>query len=95
MSEVRAHSGSIASAGSAVEDSAEHAVDASATAFFSADYKRHEELKRSLDSNREPLKLDAMRRIVSMVASGTDCSDGISSCSPILYWSISILSSSM
>ncbi|KAJ8417941.1 hypothetical protein AAFF_G00227840 [Aldrovandia affinis] len=42
---------------------------------FSSDYKRHDDLKEMLDSNKESLKLDAMRRIVAMMARGKNASD--------------------
>ncbi|KAI8480982.1 AP-3 complex subunit beta-2 [Branchiostoma belcheri] len=43
--------------------------------FFSADYKKHDDLKQMLDSNKDNLKLEAMKRIVGMVAKGKDASD--------------------
>ncbi|CAG0883112.1 unnamed protein product [Darwinula stevensoni] len=45
------------------------------TGFFTADYKRHDDLKNMLDSNKDSLKLEAMKRIIGMVAKGRDASD--------------------
>ena len=36
---------------------------------------RHEDLRQMLDSNKENLKLDAMKRIVGMIAKGKNASD--------------------
>ncbi|XP_052865441.1 AP-3 complex subunit beta-2 [Anopheles cruzii] len=43
--------------------------------FFHADYKKHDDLKQMLDSNKDSLKLEAMKRIIGMVAKGRDASD--------------------
>uniref|UniRef100_A0A336KCG1 AP-3 complex subunit beta n=1 Tax=Culicoides sonorensis TaxID=179676 RepID=A0A336KCG1_CULSO len=45
------------------------------TSFFSTDYKKHDDLKQMLDSNKDSLKLEAMKRIIGMVAKGKDASD--------------------
>lgn len=37
--------------------------------------KRHDDLRQMLDSSKESLKLEAMKRIISMVARGRDASD--------------------
>lgn len=37
--------------------------------------KRHEDLRQMLDSNKEHLKLDAMKRIVGMIAKGKNASE--------------------
>lgn len=36
---------------------------------------RHEDLKQMLDTNKDGLKLEAMKRIIGMVAKGRDVSD--------------------
>ncbi|XP_042861804.1 AP-3 complex subunit beta-1-like isoform X2 [Penaeus japonicus] len=41
----------------------------------SKDAPRHEDLKQMLDSNKDGLKLEAMKRIIGMVAKGRDASD--------------------
>ncbi|KAJ8923706.1 hypothetical protein NQ315_010287 [Exocentrus adspersus] len=43
-------------------------------AFFHADFKKHDDLKEMLDSNKDSLKLEAMKRIIGMVAKGRDAS---------------------
>lgn len=43
--------------------------------FFSSDFQRHDDLKAMLDSSKDNLKLDAMKRIVGMMADGRDMSD--------------------
>ncbi|KAK9890015.1 hypothetical protein WA026_008823 [Henosepilachna vigintioctopunctata] len=52
----------------------EIAVDASSGGFFFSDFKKHDDLKEMLDSNKDSLKLEAMRRIIGMVAKGRDAS---------------------
>ncbi|CAF0968088.1 unnamed protein product [Rotaria sp. Silwood1] len=42
---------------------------------FSLDYKKHDDLKQMLDSNKDNLKLEAMRRIIGMIAKGKDAAD--------------------
>ncbi|CAF4177823.1 unnamed protein product, partial [Rotaria sordida] len=42
---------------------------------FALDYKKHEDLKQMLDSNKDNLKLEAMRRIIGMIAKGKDAAD--------------------
>ncbi|KAG1662789.1 AP-3 complex subunit beta-1 [Nymphon striatum] len=49
--------------------------DPASGGFFSSDYKKHEDLKNMLDSNKDGLKLEAMKRIIGMVAKGRDASD--------------------
>lgn len=49
--------------------------DPASSGFFSNDFKRHEDLKTMLDGNKDNLKLDAMKRIIGMVAKGKDASD--------------------
>lgn len=43
--------------------------------FFSSDFQRHDDLKAMLDGSKDNLKLDAMKRIVGMMADGRDVSD--------------------
>ena len=43
--------------------------------FFSGDPKKHDDLKTMLDSSKESHKLEAMKRIIGMIARGRDCSD--------------------
>lgn len=38
-------------------------------------YKKHDDLKNMLDSNKDSLKLEAMKRIIGMIAKGKDASD--------------------
>ncbi|XP_046400487.1 AP-3 complex subunit beta-1 [Ischnura elegans] len=55
---------------------AELATDPSLGALvFLSDYKKHEDLQQMLDSNKDSLKLEAMRRIISMIAKGKNASD--------------------
>ncbi|XP_028272983.1 AP-3 complex subunit beta-1 isoform X2 [Parambassis ranga] len=42
---------------------------------FSADFKKNEDLKEMLESNKESLKLEAMKRIVGLIAKGKNASD--------------------
>ncbi|XP_006812091.1 AP-3 complex subunit beta-2-like [Saccoglossus kowalevskii] len=51
------------------------ATDPASGGIFAADYKKHEDLKQMLDSNKDNLKLEAMKRIIGMVAKGKDASD--------------------
>ncbi|XP_060597112.1 AP-3 complex subunit beta-2-like [Ruditapes philippinarum] len=50
-------------------------VDPASSSFFNNEFKRHEDLKIMLDSNKDSQKLDAMKRIIGMVAKGKDASD--------------------
>ncbi|XP_071965282.1 AP-3 complex subunit beta-2-like isoform X2 [Antedon mediterranea] len=54
---------------------ADEASDPARGGFFAADYKKHEDLKSMLDSNKDGLKLEAMKRIIGMIAKGKDASD--------------------
>eukprot|EP00090_Calanus_glacialis_P025590 TRINITY_DN4005_c0_g1_i1.p1 TRINITY_DN4005_c0_g1~~TRINITY_DN4005_c0_g1_i1.p1 ORF type:complete len:1074 (-),score=457.80 TRINITY_DN4005_c0_g1_i1:225-3446(-) len=47
----------------------------SSATIFHTDYKKHGDLREMLDSSKDSLKLDAMKRIISMVAKGRDMSD--------------------
>ncbi|XP_056646948.1 AP-3 complex subunit beta-1 [Diorhabda sublineata] len=53
---------------------AEYAVDPASREFFHSDFKKHDDLKEMLDSNKDSLKLEAMKRIIGMVAKGRDAS---------------------
>ncbi|XP_055636661.1 AP-3 complex subunit beta-2 [Toxorhynchites rutilus septentrionalis] len=48
---------------------------ANESGFFHADYKKHDDLKQMLDSNKDNLKLEAMKRIIGMIAKGRDASE--------------------
>ncbi|XP_014213137.1 AP-3 complex subunit beta-1 [Copidosoma floridanum] len=54
---------------------AELATDCASGGLFHTDYKKHDDLKQMLDSNKDGLKLEAMKRIIGMVAKGRDASD--------------------
>ncbi|XP_061763871.1 AP-3 complex subunit beta-1 isoform X2 [Nerophis ophidion] len=43
--------------------------------FFSADFKKNEDLKEMLESNKESLKLEAMKRVVGLIAKGKNASE--------------------
>ena len=48
----------------------EYASEAGAPGgLFHADYKRHDDLKQMLDSNKDSLKLEAMKRIIGVLSS--------------------------
>lgn len=49
-------------------------IDPAAGGIFQ-NYKKHDDLKQMLDSNKDSLKLEAMKRIIGMVAKGKDISD--------------------
>uniref|UniRef100_A0A1I8GBC5 AP-3 complex subunit beta n=1 Tax=Macrostomum lignano TaxID=282301 RepID=A0A1I8GBC5_9PLAT len=51
------------------------AADPAGSAFFSGDFKKHDDLRAMLESSKDSQKLEAMRRIIAMVAKGKDCSD--------------------
>ena len=57
---------------------AQEAIDldpSTAGSFFSDNPKRHDELRTMLDSSKESLKLEAMKRIIGMLARGRDVGD--------------------
>ncbi|KAK6188892.1 hypothetical protein SNE40_004974 [Patella caerulea] len=56
-------------------EAAEMSTDPASSSFFTSDFKRHEDLKAMLDSNKDTQKLEAMKRIIGMVAKGKDASD--------------------
>uniref|UniRef100_A0A3Q0KV52 Adapter-related protein complex 3, beta subunit n=1 Tax=Schistosoma mansoni TaxID=6183 RepID=A0A3Q0KV52_SCHMA len=49
--------------------------DLSSSVVFSADFHKFDDLKNLLDTNKDAVKLGAMKRIIEMVARGKDCSD--------------------
>ncbi|KPJ11476.1 AP-3 complex subunit beta-2 [Papilio machaon] len=51
------------------------ASDPASGAFFQPDYKKNEDLKLMLDGSKDSLKLEAMKRIIGMIAKGRDASD--------------------
>uniref|UniRef100_A0A9L0JCJ0 AP-3 complex subunit beta n=1 Tax=Equus asinus TaxID=9793 RepID=A0A9L0JCJ0_EQUAS len=61
--------------GSAGPGEAEYGHDPASGGIFSSDYKRHDDLKEMLDTNKDSLKLEAMKRIVAMIARGKNASD--------------------
>ncbi|XP_058150720.1 AP-3 complex subunit beta-2 [Dasypus novemcinctus] len=62
-------------AGSAGPGEPEYGHDPASGGIFSSDYKRHDDLKEMLDTNKDSLKLEAMKRIVAMIARGKNASD--------------------
>ncbi|XP_065345192.1 AP-3 complex subunit beta-2 [Cloeon dipterum] len=56
-------------------EAVEVATDPASGGFFNSDYKKHDDLKQMLDSNKDNLKLEAMKRIIGMVAKGREASD--------------------
>uniref|UniRef100_A0A2C9JVD6 AP-3 complex subunit beta n=1 Tax=Biomphalaria glabrata TaxID=6526 RepID=A0A2C9JVD6_BIOGL len=56
-------------------DGGDVSTDPASSGFFTSDFKKHEDLKTMLDSNKDSLKLEAMKRIIGMVAKGKDASD--------------------
>ncbi|XP_062905380.1 AP-3 complex subunit beta-1 isoform X1 [Mobula hypostoma] len=50
-------------------------VTGAAFRLFSADYKKNEDLHQMLESNKDSLKLEAMKRIVAMIAKGKNASE--------------------
>ncbi|XP_030748355.1 AP-3 complex subunit beta-2 [Sitophilus oryzae] len=52
----------------------EYSSDLASGGFFHTDFKKHDDLKEMLDSNKDSLKLEAMKRIIGMVAKGRDAS---------------------
>ena len=45
------------------------------TSFLSQNFRKFDDLRRLLDNNKDSLKLEAMRRIIEMVAKGQNCND--------------------
>ncbi|KAM9793923.1 AP-3 complex subunit beta-1 isoform 1-T1 [Syngnathus typhle] len=59
----------------AVEAGQESSVPGAAFGLFSADFKKNEDLKEMLESNKESLKLEAMKRVVGLIAKGKNASE--------------------
>ncbi|KAK7601336.1 hypothetical protein V9T40_008777 [Parthenolecanium corni] len=57
-----------------VNSDIEYASDPAAGGFFHSDYKKHDDLKHMLDNNKDSMKLEAMKRIIGMIAKGRDAS---------------------
>ncbi|XP_018794650.1 PREDICTED: AP-3 complex subunit beta-2 [Bactrocera latifrons] len=53
----------------------EFGADPASGAFFQSEGRKHDDLKQMLDSNKDGLKLEAMKRIIGMIARGRDASD--------------------
>ncbi|KAF2894564.1 hypothetical protein ILUMI_11612 [Ignelater luminosus] len=53
----------------------EYQADPAYGGFFNFDYKKHDDLRQMLDSSRDGLKLEAMKRIIEMIAKGKDVSN--------------------
>uniref|UniRef100_A0A146LRT5 AP-3 complex subunit beta n=1 Tax=Lygus hesperus TaxID=30085 RepID=A0A146LRT5_LYGHE len=53
----------------------DYASDPASGGFFNSDYKKHDDLKQMLDTNKDGLKLEAMKRIIGMIAKGRDASE--------------------
>ncbi|XP_023942899.2 AP-3 complex subunit beta-2 [Bicyclus anynana] len=49
--------------------------DPASGAFFQPDYKKNDDLKLMLDGSKDSLKLEAMKRIIGMIAKGRNASD--------------------
>lgn len=52
----------------------EFGLDPASGVFFGSDSRKHEDLKEMLDANKDNLKLEAMKRIIGMIAKGRDAS---------------------
>ncbi|XP_063745973.1 AP-3 complex subunit beta-1 isoform X2 [Eleginops maclovinus] len=61
----------------AVEAAQENNSSTGGAAFglFSSDFKKNEDLKEMLESNKESLKLEAMKRVVGLIAKGKNASE--------------------
>ncbi|KAI9590692.1 AP-3 complex subunit beta-2 [Glossina fuscipes] len=53
----------------------EYGTDPASGAIFKFEGRKHDDLKQMLDSNKDGLKLEAMKRIIGMIARGRDASD--------------------
>ncbi|KAM7350501.1 adaptor related protein complex 3 subunit ruby isoform 2-T3 [Cochliomyia hominivorax] len=53
----------------------EYGTDPASGAIFKYEGRKHDDLKQMLDSNKDGLKLEAMKRIIGMIARGRDASD--------------------
>ncbi|XP_075935891.1 AP-3 complex subunit beta-1 isoform X4 [Anarhichas minor] len=59
----------------AVEGLETSSTSGAAFGLFSADFKKNEDLKEMLESNKESLKLEAMKRVVGLIAKGKNASE--------------------
>ncbi|CAH1404204.1 unnamed protein product [Nezara viridula] len=59
----------------AINSDIDYATDPASGGFFNSDYKKHDDLKQMLDANKDGLKLEAMKRIIGMIAKGRDASE--------------------
>lgn len=59
----------------AISSEIDYATDPASGGFFNSDYKKHDDLKQMLDANKDGLKLEAMKRIIGMIAKGRDASE--------------------
>ncbi|CAB1445844.1 unnamed protein product [Pleuronectes platessa] len=57
------------------ESTATSSGSGSAFGLFSTDFKKNEDLKEMLESNKESLKLEAMKRVVGLIAKGKNASE--------------------
>ncbi|XP_027881205.1 AP-3 complex subunit beta-1 isoform X2 [Xiphophorus couchianus] len=57
------------------ESTATSSSSGAAFGLFSTDFKKNEDLKEMLESNKESLKLEAMKRIVQLISKGKNASD--------------------
>lgn len=53
----------------------EYGTDPASGSIFKYEGRKHDDLKHMLDSNKDGLKLEAMKRIIGMIARGRDASD--------------------
>ncbi|XP_065363905.1 AP-3 complex subunit beta-2 isoform X2 [Calliphora vicina] len=53
----------------------EYGTDPASGAIFKYEGRKHDDLKQMLDSNKDGLKLEAMKRIIGMIARGRDAGD--------------------
>ncbi|KAL1253337.1 hypothetical protein QQF64_018030, partial [Cirrhinus molitorella] len=67
--------GSVESGVDAAQENSNISSGGAAFSLFSADYKKNEDLKEMLESNKESLKLEAMKRIVGLIAKGKNASE--------------------
>uniref|UniRef100_A0A8D8PUZ3 AP-3 complex subunit beta n=1 Tax=Cacopsylla melanoneura TaxID=428564 RepID=A0A8D8PUZ3_9HEMI len=53
----------------------DYGIDPASGGFFNSDYKKNDDLKQMLDVNKDSMKLEAMKRIIGMMAKGRNASD--------------------
>jgi len=73
------HTSTVSSPFSGYGDKAQMGLDVEygqdLAAFLQSDGRKHDDLKQMLDSNKDGLKLEAMKRIISLIARGREASD--------------------